>query len=74
MKEVLYFLDKIEIHAPDFDCDIDGDSDGPAATDQDVNLKRQLTTKSLNIICPIHSPTDIHNNLGISSPFHFGLH
>ena len=30
----LHYLDVIEIHAPDFDWDIDGSSDSHAATDQ----------------------------------------
>ena len=36
MKEDLHYLDTITIHAPDFDCDINGSCDGPASTDQKV--------------------------------------
>ena len=36
MKEALQELDSIEIHDPDFDCDIDGGSDSPTATDQEL--------------------------------------
>ena len=32
----LHYLDTIKNHASEFDCDIDGDNDGPAATDQEV--------------------------------------
>ena len=30
MKEALHYLETIKIHAPDFNCDIDAGSDGPA--------------------------------------------
>ena len=36
MKEALLYMDTAEIHASEFDCDFDGGSDVPVATDQDV--------------------------------------
>ena len=38
MKEDLQHPDVIEIYAPDFDCDIDGNSDSLPAIDQDLHM------------------------------------
>ena len=35
-KDVLHNLDTTKLHAPNFDCDIDGGSNCSAATDEDI--------------------------------------
>ena len=37
MKDVLLHLDVVELHAPDFDYDIDGSGNSPTATHQDIS-------------------------------------
>ena len=36
MKEVLQPLDTIKTHASDFNCDLDGGSDGPSVSDKEL--------------------------------------
>ena len=43
MKEVLQDLDTIEIHTPDFDCDIDSCSDIPTVIDQNLPTGPETT-------------------------------
>ena len=48
MKDVLHYLDIVEIHASDFNCDVDSGSDGPAATDQDIPSESTPPTNHKN--------------------------
>ena len=36
MRNTLHHLDMVELHAPNFDSDIDSGSDGPIANHQDI--------------------------------------
>ena len=78
MKKVLKQLswDIYEIHAPNFDCDIDGCSDDPTAADQSAPTKPDatlnLTSRAISINCHLKSPIDHH--LSIYSRLHWNIH
>ena len=62
VREMLHYADNIKINAPDCKCNIDGDSDGLAATDQEIptGSAASLSTdyESGDIDCHLHSQTD----------------
>ena len=71
-------MDTMEINAPDIDCDIDGGSDGPAATGKDIPSGPipTLPTEHENInyeLPPLLSYRLITGS-GHNFPFHFGIH
>ena len=77
MKDTLHYLDTIELHAPNFDWDIDGGTDSPAAMDKDIPSRHKPTppTEHESIdyqLSPLLSDwtTPI---LGIFPPFHFSI-
>ena len=68
MKDTLHYLDMIEIHDPDFDCDIDGDSDDLLLLIktylQHLNQDLQLTMRTLTTGCH-QAMTGQHQYMGI---------
>ena len=66
MKNHLNHLNTVGGHAPDFDCDNDGHSDGPVATDQEL-ITGSNTASSCDfqssINCHLQSLTQCHLNI-----------
>ena len=59
----------MKIYVLDFDCDTDGGSESPTATDQDVSIRPytalQTNLRSVSINCYLISLTDTHLNVYI---------
>ena len=63
MKEALSHLDTNEIQALDLDCDIDGGSDGPTTTDQELPAGPHSTSLADFESCMYQLPPMLSNRL-----------